>query len=147
MRAARLRRDASSTPAFDMTPMIDVVFLLIIFFMLVSQFSSAENIEIELPDPEQSQAIEATIPEKVIINIEYSGPDLEPAFLLGGLRVEGLEELARRLGHQKSASAELQVILRADKRVAYHSVREAMEIIAQNRIEVFHIVAMPEQSP
>jgi len=130
-----------------MTPMIDVVFLLIIFFMLVSQFSSAENVEVELPDPEQSQAIEATVPEKVILNIEYVGPDEPPAFLLGSIRVAGLAELSRRLRNQRVGSPELQVILRADKRVAYLDVRQAMEVIAANQIEMFHIVARPESAP
>ena len=36
--------------AFDMTPIIDVVFLLIIFFMLVCQFIVAENFQVEVPD-------------------------------------------------------------------------------------------------
>ena len=134
-------------PSFNMTPMIDVVFLLIIFFMLVSQFSSAENVEVELPEPERSQAIEATIPEKVILNIEYVGPDEPPGFLLGSIRVSSLEEMSRRLRNQRVESPELQVILRADKRVAYLDVRQAMEIIAANQIEMFHIVARLESAP
>lgn len=36
--------------AFDMTPIIDVVFLLIIFFMLVCQFIAAENFQVQVPD-------------------------------------------------------------------------------------------------
>ena len=141
------RGPRSEPPGFNMTPMIDVVFLLIIFFMLVSQFSSAENVEVELPDPEQSQAIEATVPEKVILNIEYVGPDEPPAYLLGSIRVSGLEELSRRLRNQRVETPELQVILRADKRVAYLDVRQAMEVIAANQIEMFHIVARPESAP
>jgi len=35
---------------FDMTPIIDVVFLLIIFFMLVCQFIAAENFEVAVPE-------------------------------------------------------------------------------------------------
>jgi len=35
---------------FDMTPVIDVVFLLIIFFMLVCQFMAAEQFQVEVPD-------------------------------------------------------------------------------------------------
>ncbi|MBE0537708.1 MAG: biopolymer transporter ExbD [Phycisphaerae bacterium] len=43
--------DRSSSPAgFNMTPIIDVVFLLIIFFMLVCQFIAAENFEVAVPD-------------------------------------------------------------------------------------------------
>ncbi len=47
---------ARSPVSFNMTPMIDVVFMLIIFFMLVSNFASVENLELDLPDPDHSQA-------------------------------------------------------------------------------------------
>jgi biopolymer transport protein ExbD len=132
---------------FNMTPMIDVVFLLVIFFMLVSQFSSAEHVEIEVPDPYDSQATEVTIPEKVIINVQYMGEDLPPAFLIGSLNLDSLDELSRRLQRQHKESPDLEVVLRADKRVPYRYVRQAMQVIAANRIEIFHIVAKPENAP
>lgn len=132
---------------FNMTPMIDVVFLLVIFFMLVSQFSSAEHVEIEVPDPYDSQATEVNIPEKVIINIQYMGEDLPPAFLIGSLNLDSLDELSRRLQRQHKESPNLEVVLRADKRVPYRYVRQAMQVIAANRIEIFHIVAKPENAP
>jgi biopolymer transport protein ExbD len=47
------------TESFDMTPVIDVVFLLIIFFMLVCQFMAAENFEILVPGP-----IETALPSQ-----------------------------------------------------------------------------------
>lgn len=37
--------------AFDMTPVIDVVFLLIIFFMLVCQFIAADRFKVDVPEP------------------------------------------------------------------------------------------------
>ena len=40
----------------NMTSMVDIVFLLIIFFVLVSQFISADNILVELPEPDKSLA-------------------------------------------------------------------------------------------
>lgn len=42
--------------AFDMTPVIDVVFLLIIFFMLVCQFIAADRFAVDLPQPIASAA-------------------------------------------------------------------------------------------
>ena len=45
-------------PEFELTPMIDVVFLLIAFFMTLMSFISAELIKLELPTAEQ-----ASIPE------------------------------------------------------------------------------------
>ncbi|MHC5179864.1 MAG: ExbD/TolR family protein, partial [Planctomycetota bacterium] len=49
MRAFKYKR-LFETETFDMTPIIDVVFLLIIFFMLVAQFIAAEQYQVEVPD-------------------------------------------------------------------------------------------------
>ncbi|MBN1126508.1 MAG: biopolymer transporter ExbD [Sedimentisphaerales bacterium] len=45
-----VRSNQSEIVGFNMTPIIDVVFLLIIFFMLVCQFIVAENFQVEVPD-------------------------------------------------------------------------------------------------
>ena len=55
----------------NMTSMVDIVFLLIIFFVLVSQFISADNILVELPDPERSLAKAVELPERVVLNCQY----------------------------------------------------------------------------
>jgi len=141
------KRPSHPPVRFNVTPLIDVVFLLVIFFMLVSQFSSAEHVDLEVPEPHQSQAAEVAVPEKVIINIQYVDQDLPPVYLLGSVHVDELDELDRRLRHQKKETPNLEVVLRADKRVPYHYVRQAMQIIAANRIEVFHIVAKPQGVP
>lgn len=41
---------SSGNGTFNMTPIVDIVFLLIIFFMLVCQFIVAENFEVDVPD-------------------------------------------------------------------------------------------------
>ena len=45
-----LTDNSIQTTGCNMTPIIDVVFLLIIFFMLVCQFIVAENFEVDVPD-------------------------------------------------------------------------------------------------
>ncbi len=45
-----LQRVQTEETGFNMTPIIDVVFLLIIFFLLVCQFIVAENFEVSVPD-------------------------------------------------------------------------------------------------
>jgi len=44
------KKRSFETESFDMTPVIDVVFLLIIFFMLVCQFIAAEQFQVQVPD-------------------------------------------------------------------------------------------------
>ena len=41
---------ADGTKSFNMTPIIDIVFLLIIFFLVVCQFIEAENFDVQVPD-------------------------------------------------------------------------------------------------
>ncbi|MCG8452822.1 MAG: biopolymer transporter ExbD [Spirochaetales bacterium] len=44
----------------DLTPLIDVVFQLVVFFMISSVFNTAPGIELELPDSSTSEAVEVT---------------------------------------------------------------------------------------
>ncbi|HUU83055.1 MAG TPA: biopolymer transporter ExbD [Phycisphaerae bacterium] len=139
------RRRQRGAPGFNMTPMIDVVFLLIIFFMLVSQFASAENVPMDLPKPEQSQAVKTKLTDRVVVNCLLatpSAPDTSGvAYSVGPLRVASLDELSARLAAAKAANPRLQVVIRADRRLPYRAVHVVMEVVARHRIEVMNLVA------
>ena len=138
-------RRARPPVAFNMTPMIDVVFLLIVFFMLVSTFASAENVRMDLPQPDKSQAVNVKLSDRVVINCLLTRPSTPAtsgvAYSVGPLRVASLEELSDRLAAAKAATPALQVVLRADRRLPYRAVRDVMQTIAANQIEVMNIVA------
>ena len=119
--------------------------MLIIFFMLVSTFASAENLELDLPDPDKSRAARVKLTDRVVINC-LPANRMNPAggrtvYSVGPLRVRTLGELSARLAAAKAATPNLQVVLRADRRLPYATVRQVMEVIARNRIEVMNIVA------
>lgn len=50
MNTTSLFRSSSDSVSFNMTPIIDIVFLLIIFFLVVCQFIEAENFPVSVPD-------------------------------------------------------------------------------------------------
>ena len=52
----RLRKASTRFEDMDLTPMVDVVFLLLIFFMITASFSITKAIEIPQPDPDQQGA-------------------------------------------------------------------------------------------
>jgi biopolymer transport protein ExbD len=58
--------------AIDMTPMIDIVFLLIIFFMVAAQFAREANVELNLPAEQGEQDAEHE-PIKLVLNILSNG--------------------------------------------------------------------------
>lgn len=130
---------------FNATPMVDVFFLLTIFFMLVSRFSSAEQIPLELPKPFDSRAEVTKLPERVIINCRLANPsnpaESEVLYSIGPNRPESLGMISDRLASMKLASSDLHVIVRADKRLTYGHVRAVMRIIAQNGIDMLNVVA------
>ena len=58
---------------FNVTPLIDVVFLLIIFFMTTAQFARMTRAEVELPEqPGEEDTDESSA--ALIVNIQKSGP-------------------------------------------------------------------------
>ena len=59
-------------PVVEMTPMIDIVFLLIIFFMFAAQFAQQARVELDLPK-EQGEHTEDETQNALIINIRSNG--------------------------------------------------------------------------
>ena len=89
-----IRRDEAGADelALNLTPMIDVVFLLLIFFMVATTFLDPEReIDIELPEAESGTTIEERTDELVINvlrdgSITLSGRELTQAQLLESLK-------------------------------------------------------------
>ena len=67
-----IRRKTTEDASINLTPMIDVVFLLVIFFMVGSEFSEAESrIEVNALNISEMQAITRILDERVVgISIE-----------------------------------------------------------------------------
>lgn len=130
---------------FNATPMVDVFFLLTIFFMLVSRFSSAEQIPLELPKPFDSRAEVTKLPERVVINCRPADPsnlaNSEVLYSIGPNHPESLSVISDRLAGMKQLSSDLHIIIRADKRLTYGHVRAVMRVIAQNGIDMLNVVA------
>lgn len=132
---------------FNATPLVDVIFLLTIFFMLVARFSSAEQVPMELPQPEKSQARVTPMPERVVINCRLGEPrsvsegSQTVVYSIGPNRPEPLAVIAERLMAMRGASPDIKVVLRADRRLTYADVRPVMDVIADLGIGMLNVVA------
>lgn len=117
------RRDTHGSVGFDMTPMIDIVFQLIIFFLLTGHLVKQET-QLKLPLPEASsgeqQDLEDDAP-RVTINVQEDGQ------VSLGTGVVNIAELTERLAEKRAAAGEgLEVRIRSDRRVAYRVVEPIM---------------------
>jgi len=130
---------------FNMAPLIDVVFLLIIFFTLVSTFASAENIRMDLPAPDKSKAQTLKIVDRVVLNCQFA-PGLAGAggrvlYSVGPNPPEDLDTIGQKLVAARQANPKLKAVVRADKRVRYEQVREVMVMVADAGIQDLSLVA------
>jgi biopolymer transport protein ExbD len=139
------RRDPHTSWRVNMTPMIDVTFLLLTFFLLVSRLASAEKIEIDLPKPHDSQAVERRIREKIIISMLYEGANQEPGLTMGAASIASKAELAERLRGLAAQNRDVEVILRADRNIPYGHVRDVMEMISAENLSRLQVVAELER--
>ena len=123
----RFRRQEEDNFSFDMTPMIDVVFLLIIFFMVSTVFVDfSRKMDINLPTSKSSAVDEST----KTLEVEMSKD--KKIFLAGKpLTLLGLETtLAKMEFKDKKPSA----IIRADKSLPYGDVIQVMGLLQKKGI-------------
>ncbi|QDV22659.1 ExbD/TolR family protein [Aureliella helgolandensis] len=103
-------------PAVNLTPMIDVVFLLIIFFMVGTQFSQSEQqIGLKLPGAGQLKTMIAP-PDRREVVVTAEG-----AVLLDGQNITP-QELTRKLEAMRARYPDLRVVVRADGKAEHQFV-------------------------
>ncbi|MCK5564153.1 MAG: biopolymer transporter ExbD, partial [Planctomycetes bacterium] len=119
--------------SFNMTPIIDVVFLLIIFFMLVCQFIVAENYDVTVPDKITSAHDEKNDSEKLTTVTVMRQDDGQIAYAVGSERFVSntkalAEKIAKRIDAQLSrlSGNEKIVNLRIDKEIDYRHSQYAL---------------------
>jgi biopolymer transport protein ExbD len=108
----------------NLTPMIDVVFLLLIFFMVSTTFLDPEReIEVELPIAESGAEPEET-PEEVILTVVEDGTVYHGGEVLSD---ESMLELLRRTSQH---DVETQITIRGDRLCRHESVVKVMDACA-----------------
>ncbi|MCZ6836008.1 MAG: biopolymer transporter ExbD [Planctomycetota bacterium] len=126
----------------NLTPMIDVTFLLIVFFVLVSQIVEVESVSMDLPEPIDPMTQKAGEDQRAVINIV---PALERGRIEGyrlGTRLfppgpDGIEALTNQLQTLFEANPTLAINLRADRITHYQYVEPALQAVtdAASRVE------------
>ena len=104
-------RESSAMSSLSIAPLIDVVFLLLIFFLVTSRFEKQEReLDLELPEASQSVPITET-PSEIVVNLGVDGQ-----LVIDG-SIRGLDELEKILA-QASANNPLTqtVLIRSDRR-------------------------------
>ena len=109
--------------ALTMTPLIDVVFLLLIFFLVASRLSQ-EDRELDIPLPSAANAMPMTAePQEMIVNIDQTGAIVVNNQVLNSQQFEAL--LLQSLTDNPLGQS---VLIRADRRVSLQTPVSVMDI-------------------
>lgn len=132
----------------DMTPLIDVVFLLLIFFMIISVFNDMERqAEVELPVGFQAQITEDLAKERMVVNVEADGTIVlfNQDMNMAGFQNE-LQKYAAGLKKLAAKSGSAPIVVRGDRECPYEHIRGVLGAIYEQRFEKIMFAAYQEDT-
>jgi len=161
------KHDAGTEMEMDMTPMIDVVFLLIIFFMIITDMTQQDLEELELPiaveavedkpDPKEVRPVINILwsGKMIVKRQEYYDPETPDEYKQVS---EYLSDQSRQMREKRKRDGEKPevmesvpdgpLLLRADENTPFHYIQKLMEICGKQGIQIWKIqlaAAQPEE--
>jgi len=129
----------SSASTLSLTPLIDVVFLLLIFFLVTSEFENEEKrLDIVLPSATTAVPM-ISKPREIVIDIDREGT----VFLSG--QPTSLGELQKLLKVAAASNPTNQsVVIRADRSTAFQPVVNVMDLCNQSGISDYSVTIADE---
>jgi len=133
------RHRGNKDPELNITPLIDVVFLLLIFFMVSTTFQKKAEISIDLPEASAQKS------EKEPFAIEI-GIDGEGNYFVNDkrLRDRELETLKKAIRLTRGDHKEPKLIISADKNTPHQAVIRAMD--AARQLGLYHLSFATKQN-
>jgi biopolymer transport protein ExbD len=137
-----LRTEKKESPDINLTPLIDVVFLLLIFFMVSTTFKRDAELKIELPEASAKPTQVKTKPLEVVIDAKgrYYLDDKQLVNTRLLTLKQAIEKLAR--GNMKQP-----LVIRADANTPHHSVVMAMDAARQLGFVNLSIATVQSKKP
>jgi biopolymer transport protein ExbD len=113
----------------NLTPVIDMVFLLLIFFLVATKFADIErDVRVHPPTSRNARPITA-IPEEIVVNVTADG-----LMLVAG-RARSLDEIERLLEAASETNPHQSVVIRGDRNAILHQAVKVLDLCEKNNIE------------
>jgi biopolymer transport protein ExbD len=136
-----LRPQRPEAPEINLTPLIDVVFLLLIFFMVTTSFRDEGRLRLQLPEAD-AQAVPSEELELIEVTIDRSG-----RFTVNARRVNGrdLETLTQALRSALGTEDSRPVLIKADAQAEHQAVMRVLD--AARQLGLSQIAFATRQTP
>ena len=136
-----LKVDDREEPQLNLTPLVDVLFLLLIFFLVGTQFTEAEDaFEVDLPRAAAAAEPLGGRPDELVVNV---GP--EGQLTLADEPV-GADRLRERLGEVAAVYPDQVVVIRGDGAGAYRHVIGVMDAVKAAGLTNLSLAVRPMDS-
>jgi biopolymer transport protein ExbD len=136
-----LKPRKTEEPEINVTSLIDVVLLLVVFFMLSSNFTAEGRLRIRLPQA-NNQAPERATADALVISVSSTG-----AYLVNGRELVNSSPDTLRAAILKSGAAAVRtapVTIRADGRASHQSVVTAMDVLGHLGFTQMNVATLTE---
>jgi biopolymer transport protein ExbD len=122
----KFRRQQVEDQGINLTPLIDVVFLLLIFFMVSTTFTKETHLSVDLPEAVGEQSSE--LPEQIEILINSDG-----SYSVNGLALVNDKAVTLKSALEKTSEGnnELPLVITADAKTPHQAVVQAMDVAGQ----------------
>ncbi|HEY5971627.1 MAG TPA: biopolymer transporter ExbD [Pseudoxanthomonas sp.] len=137
----RIRDDrADDEPEINLVPLIDVILVLIIFFVITTTFDARSTLQLQLPNAKGEPTADQTKALSVLINAEGR-------YFVGEQEVlrTDIDALKQTLTQVGGSDRERPVMLRADARTPHQAVVTALDALGQLGFRKISIATAPEQ--
>lgn len=126
----------------DMTPMVDVAFLLLIFFMLTAVFRRPLAMEVNLPEP----GAKVQVPESNVMTVLVESHD-EMFYRVGKSPLQPLDwqDLTQVFRAQQQANPEVIILVKIARDARYEDMVDMMDALDEAGMERFSLVPMTDQ--
>ncbi len=131
--------------SLDITPLVDVVFNLIIFFMLSSTFVVQSSIQIQIPEAEGTRQLEA---KDISVTLQFGegGPDGAGRIYVDTEEMTSWDALSERLTREMIDRPNSLVLVRPDERIDTGRLVRVLGIASRVGVKHYAIAAQPPET-
>jgi biopolymer transport protein ExbD len=133
----RPRDDDAEEFSISLAPLVDIVFLLLVFFLLATTFMDEEkDLTLTLPRASAGRGEGARL-QRVLVNVRADGT------VLVGTRPASRRELYRTLVEARRANPEVPVVLRGDRSASHGAIVAVLSLCQRARVKNVSVAIEP----
>jgi len=130
--------------SIDMTPMVDVAFLLLIFFMTTTSFKPPEQVSVALPGSKSEVHVPET--DTIILTVNKEGETYISDEDLSQTNLVAKEDLVKAILTWRARNPAAVVVVKGDKEGSYGNVADVMNALAESKTLRFNLMTDIKQA-